>query len=164
MEAFDPLRRIAERSHGRNAYCALGRRELPCRHRELARGEGYAVESLGEIEQRRVALGGRAVEHPRHARRAEGGRVQPPDRLAASSRIDPMRALTRAWAVLSEARFTMRRAVDVMISATSTRPLARSVSPDWTRSTMRSASPTSGASSMEPSRWIISTCMPRSEK
>ena len=60
---------------------------------------------------------------------------------ATSRRIASMRALTRAWAVFSEARLTMSRAVEVMIWATSTRPLARSVSPDWTRSTMRSARP-----------------------
>ena len=58
----------------------------------------------------------------------------------------------------------MSRAVEVRISATSTSPLARRVSPDCTRSTMRSARPTSGASSMEPSSFTISTWMPRSEK
>jgi hypothetical protein len=51
-----------------------------------------------------------------------------------------------------------------VISATSTSPFARKVSPDWTRSTMRSASPTSGASSTEPSSRTSSTWTPRSVK
>ena len=62
-------------------------------------------------------------------------------------------------------RYVSERGIQVeMIWATSTRPLARRVSPDWTRSTMRSARPTSGASSMEPSSRNISTWIPRSEK
>ena len=75
-----------------------------------------------------------------------------------------MSPVTAACSVFIEARFTIRRAVDRVISATSTRPFALSVSPDWTRSTMRSASPTRGASSIEPSRRTISTWIPRSVK
>ena len=51
-----------------------------------------------------------------------------------------------------------------MISSTSTRWLARSVLPVETRSTIASASPVSGASSIEPYSLIRSTCTPLSEK
>src|SRR5918994_746460 len=52
--------------------------------------------------------------------------------------------------VLSAAWLTIRRADTGMISSTATRPFALSVLPVDTRSTMASASPTSGASSIEP--------------
>src|ERR1700682_205162 len=51
---------------------------------------------------------------------------------------------------LSAAGLTIRRALIAMISSTATRPLALSVLPLLTRSTMASASPTSGASSIDP--------------
>src|SRR5207244_1204836 len=53
---------------------------------------------------------------------------------------------------------------DRVTAATWSSPFTRSVSPDWTRSTIRSASPTSGASSTEPSSRTISTWTPRLEK
>ena len=49
-----------------------------------------------------------------------------------------------------DAGFTMRRLVTAMISSTTLSLLARSVLPVSTRSTMASARPTSGASSIEP--------------
>src|SRR5439155_16047706 len=79
-------------------------------------------------------------------------------------RMRAMRRLMAAYSVFMAARLTMRRAVERVISATSTRPFTRSVSPDCTRSTMRSARPTSGASSTEPSSRTISTWTPRAEK
>src|SRR5262249_35226869 len=149
-------------------------------HRQLFRRERRVVETLGELEERGISaiancredftdtLPGLAVDGRRRAiERAQDGRrsrdtcVETADHVVlggtgdSSRRIVSMRAVTRAWAVLSDARFTINRAVDVMISATSTRPLARRVSPDCTRSTMRSAKPTSGASSIEPSRRTI---------
>jgi hypothetical protein len=51
---------------------------------------------------------------------------------------------------LSEAWFTMSRAEIGAISSTGFSPFAFSVLPVLTRSTIASASPTSGASSIEP--------------
>ena len=58
----------------------------------------------------------------------------------------------------------MSRAEIGMIGSTSTSPLARSVPPVDTTSTMASASPTSGASSIEPYSLMMSTCTPFSAK
>ena len=55
---------------------------------------------------------------------------------------------------------TMRREVIGVMSSTATRSLARSVLPVETRSTITSASPTSGANSIDPYRRMTSTCMP----
>src|SRR5690606_23784956 len=52
--------------------------------------------------------------------------------------------------VFSEAWLTTRRELIDMISSTSSRSFARSVAPEDTRSTIASARPTSGASSIEP--------------
>src|SRR6185437_6103343 len=124
----------------------------------------------------RIDRAGRPLQGADHARHARAGGLEAPDHRGpgpgspagadrpATSRSAAINRLTWAWAVLRDARLTTRRAVEVRISATSTSPLARRVSPDCTRSTMRSARPTSGASSMEPSRRTISTWMPRSEK
>src|SRR5439155_3087 len=57
-----------------------------------------------------------------------------------------------------------RRADTGMISSTGTRPLARKVLPVETRSTIASARPTSGASSIDPYRRIRSTCTPFAAK
>src|SRR6267142_3790003 len=66
----------------------------------------------------------------------------------------PAKASSSGWIVprlsLSAAWFTIRRALIGMISSTAWRPLARSVLPLETRSTIASARPTSGASSIEP--------------
>ncbi|CFO07320.1 Uncharacterised protein [Bordetella pertussis] len=51
-----------------------------------------------------------------------------------------------------------------MTSSTAARPLARSVPPVETRSTMASARPTSGASSIEPYSLMMSTCTPLAAK
>src|SRR4029450_11875815 len=181
-------------------------------YRQRGGAQRHPVEALGELEERRVAavadgshdLGhaardlrihragralpraddpghalGRCLEQPNHSR----VRSARPD---TACRMAVMSWLTWEWAVLSDARLTISRAVEVRISATSTSPLARSVSPDCTRSTMRSATPTRGASSMEPcsltshptpsptptraaspmepSSLTISTWIPRSEK
>src|SRR5262249_16295506 len=59
--------------------------------------------------------------------------------------------------VLSAAWFTMRRADTGMISSTASRSFAFSVWPVETRSTMASARPTSGASSIDPYNRMRST-------
>ena len=51
-----------------------------------------------------------------------------------------------------------------MISSTSTSAFAFSVWPEATRSTMASARPVSGASSIEPYSLMMSTCTPLSAK
>src|SRR6185436_13179230 len=61
-----------------------------------------------------------------------------------------IRGCSSARRVLSAAWFTTRRADTGMISSTATSLLARSVLPLDTRSTIASASPSSGASSIEP--------------
>ena len=82
----------------------------------------------------------------------------------------PRRRTRPAWAgsasrlSLSAAWFTTRRALIGMISSTATRWFALSVLPVLTRSTMASASPTSGASSIEPYSLIRSTCTPLAAK
>src|SRR2546421_2432346 len=92
--------------------------------------------------------GGKAAQ--RHARAA----------LAKAS----MSGCNRARLVLSAAWFTIRRADTGMISSTATKSLSRSVRPLDTRSTMASARPVSGASSIEPYRRMISTCTPFTAK
>jgi hypothetical protein len=49
VEALDPLRRVAERFHGRGADGPLRRIELGRRHRELRGGERHAIVALGEV-------------------------------------------------------------------------------------------------------------------
>ena len=59
-------------------------------------------------------------------------------------------ALTFSCFIFIEALLTTRRELTAQISSTGSSPFARRVLPVSTRSTIRSASPTSGASSMEP--------------
>ncbi len=61
-----------------------------------------------------------------------------------------MSGCSSARRVFSAAWFTTRRADTGMISSTATRSFAFSVLPVATRSTMASARPVSGASSIEP--------------
>src|SRR5690606_15487042 len=70
----------------------------------------------------------------------------------------------RSCLSFSEAWLTTRRELMSRMCSTSTSPLARSVPPVDTRSTMASASPTSGASSIEPYSLMRSTCTPFSAK
>ena len=65
---------------------------------------------------------------------------------------------------LSAAWFTTRRELMSMMRSTSTRWLALRVPPVETRSTMASARPVSGASSMLPYSLIRSTCTPLAAK
>src|SRR5262249_35765088 len=130
-------------------------------HGELVRRQRHAVVALGQFDQCGIAafahgrddrsdsalhLGvdsiRRPIEGAEHRRLAERSHLEPAHHRAldgaweTSWRMAAINALIRACRVLSEARLTIRRAVDVTISATSTRPLARNVSPDCTRSTM----------------------------
>src|SRR4029077_2911511 len=112
---------------------------------------------------------GRPLELAHHGIGADGAGVEDADRhftarAPVSARSSWISVVTAPYSVFIEARFTISRAVERMISSTSTSRLASSVLPDCTRSTMRSANPTSGASSIEPSRCTISTWMPFSEK
>src|SRR5262249_26422834 len=181
VERLDPpgglgQRRLELPRHRRRAPLGLGNAQVLDRQLD-------AVEALGQLHQREVALtphvvhdrghagdhggrdrGGRPGERRHHAVEPEVRGRQPADHRAAPARSSSRNRATAWYAVLWAARFTIRRAVERMISATSTRPLARRVSPDWTRSTMRSASPTSGASSIEPSSRTTSTWIPRSAK
>ena len=63
--------------------------------------------------------------------------------------------------VLNEHAFAKNRAVEGRTSSTTTRLFSRRVVPVAVMSTMRSAMPVNGASSMLPCSFTISTCMPR---
>src|SRR5690606_40668375 len=76
-----------------------------------------------------------------------------------SARKRSTRAATRG-SVFSAARLTIRRAEIGMITSVSTRPLSARVRPVETRSTMRSASPSEGASSIAPLSLTHSAWMP----
>ena len=89
MESLDAGRRVLEGVDRRRPEALAGRGELGCGDGEAVRGEADAVEALGEVEERRVALGadpvedrgdaldhlgvgrgGRTIERPQHAGRA----------------------------------------------------------------------------------------------
>ena len=75
--------------------------------------------------------------------------------------ISAMSGRTSAAFVFKLTLFATRRAEMSNTSSKTTNPLARRVPPDCTMSKMTSASPVSGASSMEPLSLMISTSSPR---
>ena len=157
----DPVEARGELHERRIPLLPHGGHDLPDALMDLRiHALGSAIQSLDHAVDAHRAR----VEAPHHGAGRETAAPMPGLGDDTAWRTASIRVFTRACAVFSEARLTMSLAVELMICATSTRPFARSVSPDWTRSTIRSASPTSGASSMEPSSRIISTWMPRSEK
>src|SRR5262249_11674945 len=186
---FDAVGGVLERHPNLGGNHPLGRLEVRGGEGEIPGGGGApAVESRRVLAERRVAAGADGDEglvagsmglgRDRLPRPGQGRPdvVRPTPRLRGAEqgsgtrwrRTEPfislMSSLTAACSVRIEARFTISRAVDRAISATSTSPLTLRVSPDWTRSTMRSARPTSGANSIEPSTRTSSTWMPRSVK
>src|SRR3569623_1877786 len=76
----------------------------------------------------------------------------------------PTKALTRASFFFIEALVTMSCELTSAMCSSGASPFALSVLPVSTRSTMRSASPTLSASSIEPYNLMISTCLPCSAK
>src|SRR5262249_52398845 len=145
------------------------------------------IETPGVLEQRGVAARTDVVQHPLHRlldgwigcefdgiecgeRRFEirGPRVQSAKGLhAAAPTAASSLAISGASSArlsLSAALFTISRDEIATISSTSTRRFARSVPPLETRSTIASARPASGASSIEPYSLIRSTCTPLAAK
>src|SRR5690606_20340236 len=124
---------IAGRTHG-SQYAG---------HRLVDAGIVSALESEQRIERRQ---------------KLRLARIEPPDpnvtRGFTIHRTAPAKASRTGWMrvrfSLSEAWLTIRRELMGMISSTSTRLFAFRVPPLETRSTIASASPTSGASSIEP--------------
>src|SRR5690606_33322845 len=101
------------------------------------------------VEQRAQAhaeVGARGIEpgdgEPAHADAASRRSAAAPSWRTSGS--------IRAGRVLRAARLMISRADTCWMSSTTTRLLARKVEPVLTRSTMASASPTSGASSIDP--------------
>src|SRR5690606_13190893 len=152
-------------------------------------GDPEPVEAPRELEQRLVAAPAHVRDDPLHRAHDAGillrlprqqpgkprleaglGRIQAVDGRGAARHGVASWAAARSNAaisgaiaacrILSAAWFTIRRAEIGMISSTSTRLFARSVPPVETTSTMASASPTSGASSIEPYSLIRSVCTP----
>ena len=99
-----------------------------------------AQDRFDRMHDARIDLGRGALEHRCHGAQPEAPRVQDPDRGrghratatagACRDRISSRSPVTAAYSVFMEARLTISRAVERVISATSTRPLARNVSPD----------------------------------
>ena len=75
-----------------------------------------------------------------------------------------MIAFMGACFIFMEALLAIKRELMAHTSSTSTKPLAASVPPVSTTSTMQSARPTTGASSMEPYSLMISACTPAAAK
>ena len=141
-------------------------------HRGVAAGP-HVVEDRGDaLLDRPVGLGrpvraGARARRRSRRRRSRVGGSRAPSPLAASADdgadgVDD--AADRRVPSFSAAWLTISRAEIGMICSTSTRSFAFSVWPDETRSTMASARPVSGASSIEPYSLIRSTCTPLSAK
>src|SRR5262249_20757516 len=126
------------------------------------------VEALCVLEQRHVAARSHAVQDLGHARLDRGiglgrpvahalelgfelwrGGVEAADHAMAPSKAS-IKARSASRLSLSAAGLTTSRAEMSMIVSTSTKWLALSVLPVETRSTIASARPVSGASSIEP--------------
>src|SRR5690606_31351142 len=125
-------------------------RGLVGEQRGQARGEigGSTVEPCGQPDGHGDASPSPAASAERRAARASA---------SSSGSSLAARVFSAAW-------LTMSRAEIGMISSTSTSWFARSVPPVLTRSTIASARPTSGASSIEPYSLIGSTCTPLAAK
>src|SRR3954467_8692807 len=145
---------------------------------ELAeRASAYAVETMRILEHRGVAAGAHFGDDRAHRclyaavlrdlvareRRERGIEAGGPGRKPAQLHFPAalanasMSGCSAARLVLSAAWLTIRRAETGVISSTGTKSFALRVFPVDTRSTMASASPTSGASSIDPYSRIRST-------
>ena len=83
---------------------------------------------------------------------------------ACAARKRAIQAPTASGRVFSAVRLTISRLVTWAITSVSTRPLACSVLPVCTRSTISRDRPRPGASSIAPFRCTISAWMPRAAK
>ena len=133
------------RSHRRVDACVAIPTPTPAARRAGGQKSGSRVSSRGDIRHRLLSasvpfdLAARRHRAPQRLRSA-------PSPSGASSSMDAL--------------LTTRRELMSAMCSSGTRPFALRVLPVSTRSTMRSASPTSGASSIEPYSLITSTCMP----
>src|SRR3954468_21688536 len=178
VKGADALMRGLQRFQLLPGHAAGSLAPLFLRNLELREGaSAYAVKTLRILEHRGVAAGahfGDDLAHrsldPAVLRRLiareglergieAGGPGRKPAQLhfPAALANASMSGCSAARLVLSAAWLTMRRAETGVISSTGTRSFALRVCPVETRSTMASASPTSGASSIDPYSRIRST-------